>query len=231
MTNSSSPYFNYVKKINIVKKDINAIITNLDGLIYMICNERKYNKIIVSVQKAAQYKKENKRYFTKFNGVLMDYNDIILAKNRIITYDDYKCYIKYMLYENGYNTITINTRNNNSCMKKPQNFGYNAVSDDNFNKYMDQYNNTGAYFTEEYINSKSQLYKDFYTEYKDACYYASFIKSKINYIKNSSLKGNISNITVKFNKTIFPNLPSPEYKNIYSGQGILGIYNSVLTQL
>lgn len=237
---STSPYFNYIKKINNINKNKDSIKTNLEGLIYMIKNEKKYNKIIKMIQTSAKYKKENKRYFTKFNGKLMDYNDIILAKNKIFTYESYKCYIKYILYQNGYNNITINSRDNHSCMKKPQNYGYNAVSDDNFDKYINQYKGTyfsdcnkcspGPYLTKEYINSKIQLYKEFYTEYENACYYTSFIKSKINYIKNSSLNGNTSNICVKFNKKIFPNITSNEYKNIYSGQGILAIYNSVLVQ-
>ena len=113
-------YFNYVynknDKYKLVDMCSNKINSNLNGLIYMIMKEGYYMKIINAVNKSAEYKKNNKRYYFNFysfddkKNYLFDSNDIYLAKNNINNYDKYQDYIRYKLYQDRYTNVSVKDR-------------------------------------------------------------------------------------------------------------------------
>lgn len=267
-TCSLTPTFNYISNYyKLISNKIN-VKTNTDALIYMISNEKKYAKIIQTVNNAARYNNENKRYYSIFNGKSMDSRDIYLAKNRINTYEKYKCYIKYKLYQEGYTKgkkIVINNCSNEAntlvkynrllgnntklcnkgCTINYKSYGYNNINNNKVNKYINKYdkynknNNecnkcfTGVYLNESYFSKeKEELFNTFLNTYQEALYYGSYVRNKIEYIKTSSLKAKTTNLTLIVNKIYnFINLPPTENKKTYSGQAILGIYNSILQRM
>lgn len=273
-----SPYFDYAynknDKYKLVDICSNKISNNLNGLIYMIMKEGYYMKIINAVNKSAEYKKNNKRYYFSFysfddkKNYLFDSNDIYLAKNNINNYDKYQEHIRYKLYQDRYTNVSVNDRygcsntrntlikydriNNkevNKCYKdcniQLRNLGYCSVSKTNLDNYMNQYNQNiddpcsckrinnvdKIYLSNTDINNKKKAYDQFRKEYYEACYYNSYIKSRIRQIKNTSLEARKANICVKLNKLIFPNIPLNELKHVYSSQEILIVYNTILQKI
>lgn len=252
----NTPYFNYLNSnINNPSNNPDDITSNLDGLIYMIKKESYYSKIMNAVELAGKYKQENKRYYFNFHNLennsnyKLDANDIILAKKQINDWDKYKNNVKYKLYNDGYNnrikicnSVCYNEKYNNQ--DRIVNLGYNSVSDKDLNNFLNKNSKSTEvnrcntciinnkfdkiYLNENDINQKSSVYQQFYKEYREACFYVSYIRSKINHIKNTSLTGKTSNIYIKLNNVLFPNLPTNEKNKIYTSQNIMIIYNSVV---
>ena len=163
-------------------------------------------------------------------------------KNNLLKFNRYEYNKEGLVYNKNHLSCS------NDCIKQLENLGYCSVSNKDLDNYIDvnsKSNNSTKdctpceshnkfdkiYLNENDINNKSYVYQKFYNEYRDACYYSSFIRGKINYIKNSSLQARTSNMCVKFTKDIFPNLPNNQLKKIYSGQGIIGVYNSIIQRM
>ena len=243
----TTPYFNYSNSnLNNPSKDPNSINNNIDGLVYLIKKEKYYSTILNATELAGKFKQENKRYYFIFRDLSnntthkLTADDIILAKKQINNWDKYKDDVKYKLYNDGYNnknmrceTQCYNEQYNNQ--DKIVNLGYNSVKDKDLNDFLTKNSSSTfihkKYFSETDLNNKSAVYKQFYKEYNEACFYVSKIRAKINQIKNNSLSGKTSNILVQLNNTIFPNLPSGELNRMYTSQNIVIIYNSVIKYL
>lgn len=159
------PYGNYYYKKIVPIYDKNAVITGLDALNYFISNQSIYRKVIEMSNNSGKYNKMNKRYYAKFNGVMMDANDILLAKKQINTYEKYREYIKIKLYEERYSkgikkrvVNNCNSENNQllryrrllgedvkfcntGCIVNYEDYGYNNICDDKLDKHFERYKN------------------------------------------------------------------------------------------
>ena len=148
----------------------------------MIQKDKYYTDIIYAIELAGKYKKNNKRYYFNFYNFndkkkyKLNSKDIFLAKNNINTWDLYKKYIRYKLFNEGYNnsnmrceTICYNEKYNNQ--DKIINLGYNSVTESNLEKYLQ-------------LNSNNSL-KIYYTEAKliaELMFLNNFIKNIMKHV-------------------------------------------------
>ena len=205
--------------------------TNLEGLKFMINREKYYSEIIQSIQQSAKYKKNNKIYSFIFKDLdtgrkyRLNSDDIYLAKNKIFTYDLYKDYIRKLLYDNNYTNVNVICKKN-TCGTFYKNMGYNNVTNDNLEKYINK--NTNIYMTLNLFNSKKDVYSKYYKMYFEACYYFSYIRSKINNLINTKSQSKVYRISIILNKNIFPNIETAEIKKIYNGKELFDKYKNIL---
>ena len=115
-------------------------------------------------------------------------DDIYLAKNKIFTYDLNKDYIRKILYDNNYSNVNV-ICNKNTCGTFYKNMGYNNVTNDNLDKYINR--NTDIYMTQSLFNSKKNVYIKYYKMYFESCYYFSYIRSKINNLINTKSQSKV----------------------------------------